>query len=305
MKYHHVRILCLGAAVSAMLSGAAAGQNRRPVRVSEFFASPTCSEEIGSSSADSLAARLSYVSYLRNADECAAAPPDRWRSKREEPSATPPALLARDSVEPVENEFLRMGSAGLVIAAARQHVILILREHNSCSAWYAQAEPDPFEKFSSLHFHVDSEGEDTTFGDYSSAGLYYREPYVARAQQEVGAGSTITLNAHGGFFQWSAPVKIRWQGGPLLQQPPRPLRVGIYSGNSLNGQVTTLLHEFAHVVGLVPIDSGERDSAMISTQNTDIVLHHCRKQIGASVNRTIMLPESLAELERLARPAGN
>jgi hypothetical protein len=303
MKCHQVRVLCWGAAVAAMLAGAAAGQNPRPARAPQFFESPTCAEEISGSSGDSRAARLNYVSYLRNADECGAPLHDRWRSKQEEPSKTPPTLSARDSVQPVANEFLGMGVAGFAIAAIRQQVILILRENNSCSAWYAQAEPNPSEKFSSLHFRIDSEGEDTSFSDYNSFGQYYREPYVARAQQEVGAGSTITLNAHGAFFQWQAPAKLRWGAGPVLQQSPRPLRVGIYSGNSLNGQVTTLLHEFGHIVGLLPIDSGEANSAVVSTRNTDIVLHHCRKQIEASANRTIMLPASLAELERLAQRA--
>jgi hypothetical protein len=275
------------------------------VHAPEFFESAACAEDISGSFGDARAARLDYVSYLRNADECAAPLHDRWRSKEEEPSTTPAALSARHSVQPAENEFLGMGVAGFAIAASREHVVLILRENNSCSAWYAQAEANPSEKFSSLHFRVDSEGEDTSFGDYNSFGRYYREPYVARAQQEVGAGSTITLNAHGAFFQWQAPARLRWGAGPALQQLPRPLRVGMYSGNSLNGQVTTLLHEFGHIVGLLPIDSGEAGSAVVSTQNTDIVLQHCRKQIEASANRTIMLPASLAELERLARRAGH
>ena len=82
-----------------------------------------------------------------------------------------------------------------------------------------------------------------------------------------------------------------------MEQLPRLLHVGSYSGGSVNAQVTTLLHEFGHIVGLLPIDSGEANSAILSTQNTQVVLAHCRKQIEASANRSVMLPESLARLE--------
>jgi hypothetical protein len=302
MKCHYSRALCLGATACVMLCGAASGQSRRPVRYPQFSESTACSDEIASPSEESRSARLNYVSYLRTAVECAVPQPDRWRLSAEQPSETPPTLAARD---PVENEFLGMGVAGFVIAGARQQVILILRESSSCSAWYAQGESNPAAKFASLHFRVDSEGEDTAVGDYSSLGLYYQEPYVARAQQDVGAGSTITLNAHGAYFLWRAPAKAHWGGGPLVQQPPRRLHIGSYAGGSRNAQVTTLLHEFAHIVGLLPIDSGEANSALVSTQNTDIVLSHCRKEIEASANRTIMLPASLVQQERRAQSPGN
>jgi hypothetical protein len=282
-----------------MLSGAATGQNRRPVRFPQFSESAACSDETASPSEESRSARLNYVSYLRTDVECAMPQRDRWRLSEKQPSRTPPALAEHD---PIESEFLGMGAAGFVIAGARQQVILILRESSSCSVWYARGESNPAAKFASLHFRVDSEGEDTALGDYTFLGLYYREPYVARAQQNVGAGSTITLNAHGAFFLWRAPTKAHWGGGPLVQQPPRRLHIASYDGGSLNGQVTTLLHEFAHIVGLLPIDSGEANSALVSTQNTDIVLSHCRKQVEASANRTIMLPALLAQLERLAQP---
>jgi hypothetical protein len=72
------------------------------------------------------------------------------------------------------------------------------------------------------------------------------------------------------------------------------LHVGDYQGGSLKAQVTTLLHEYAHVVELIPVDTGRADGAQLSTQNTETVLRHCRKQIDASPNRTILLPASFA-----------
>jgi hypothetical protein len=130
----------------------------------------------------------------------------------------------------------------------------------------------------------------------------YREPYAARAQQAVGAGSTITLNSNGAFFVYRAPVSVRLSGGgPLIPQSTRQLHVGSYSGGSLNAQITVLLHEYGHIVGLLPVDRGEAGSALLSTQNTDTVLDHCRRQIEASANRVIAIPVTLANLEHRRR----
>jgi hypothetical protein len=241
---------------------------------------------------------ISFVSYLRVVNECVA----------EEPAprllSAAATLAAGEQVppsEPPNSEFQQLGHQGLLIAGSRRQVLDILREGNSCSAWYAGAEPNPWIKFASLHYRVDGEGEDTAVGEQTSFGLYYREPYVARAQQSVGAGSIITLNAHGAFFAGRAPARVYWYGHPVIQQTNKILHVAMYPGGSVNAQVTTLLHEFGHVVGLLPIDSGDANSAILSTRNTDVVLSHCRKQIEASANRSIMLPESLARLEEVPK----
>ncbi|HXT27329.1 MAG TPA: hypothetical protein VN749_21110 [Candidatus Eisenbacteria bacterium] len=301
MKHLYARLLYLGVSASLMLSGSAVGQSHRPLHFPKIVETHACPDEVASPAEESRNARLSYVAYLRTAAECSAPSGDGWRLDDEHPQTTP-AGAARD---PIEDEFLGMGAAGYVIAAARQQVILILRENSSCSVWYAEGEPNPVTKFASLHFHIDSEGEDTVISDYNFLGRYYRQPYVASAQQSVGAGSVITLNAHGAFFLVRAPVKVHSGAGRLVQPPPRLLHIGSYSGGSLNGQVTTLLHEFGHIVGLLPIDSGEANSAQVSTQNTEVVLNHCRKQIEASANRTMVLPASLAQFDRLALTSGN
>jgi len=298
MNCRHARALGLSAVVLVMSSHVVTGQTRRPLRLPGFSEGPACSGEIANPAGTLRTARLSYVSYLRNAEECGFPRSDRSPLNEEEPS---PARLLTLPADPLEKEFLGMGAAGFVIAAARQQVILILAENSSCSSWYAQEEPKSASKFASLHFRVDAQGEDTAIGDYNYFGLYYREPYVARAQQNVGAGSIITLNEYGAFFLWRAPAKARWSGGPLVPQPPKLLRIGNYLGGTVNSQVTTMLHEFAHIIGLLPIDSGEANSALMSTQNTETVLRYCRKQIEASANRTIVLPLSLAQLDRLAR----
>ena len=196
------------------------------------------------------------------------------------------------------DELLSLRSAGFLIARARLEVLEILREGNTCSAWFALNEPAPAIKFASLHFQLDSQGEDSSVGEYTFQGWLFREPYVARTQQNVGAGSTITLNAHGAFFLSQAPATLRSTGAGLpLHHPPRYLRVSDYIGGSLKAQVTTLLHEYAHVVGVVPVDTIGAAAGQLSTQNTEAVMAHCRRQIEASPYRSILIPASLAAFE--------
>jgi hypothetical protein len=297
MVHQHARVVLLSGIVSLFFSTAANGQIRRPVRFLPSADRVPCIDELDVAGQElSRTPRITFVSYLRSVNECVAEEPKLRRSAGE------PTLPAGDKVlapETPDSEFQQFGPQGFVIARARRQALDMLREGNSCSAWYAGAEPDPWIKLASLHYRVDGEGEDTAIGVRTYFGLYYREPYVARAQQNVGAGSVITLNAHGAFFAGQAPARV--YGGPGIQRVNRPLHVAMYSGGSVNAQVTALLHEFGHIVGLLPIDSGDANSAILSSQNTEVVLAHCRKQIEASANRSIMLPESLARLEEVPK----
>jgi len=228
-------------------------------------------------------------------DQPADQPAQPWSASENNPfdSAVP---------QDVSGELLSLRSAGFLIARARLEVLEILREGNTCSAWFAQNEPAPAIKFASLHFQLDTQGEDSSVGEYSFQGWLFREPYVARAQQNVGAGSTITLNAHGAFFLSQATATLRGAGAGLpSHHPPRYLRVGDYLGGSLKAQVTTLLHEYAHVVGVVPVDALGSAAGQLSTQNTEVVVAHCRRQIEASPYRTILIPASLAQFEQPSR----
>jgi hypothetical protein len=242
-------------------------------------------------------ALLSQTSPYFDAD-CLPRKPNRLL---EPPSRPQTDLRTAAPPDSTEDQLETMGASGFYIGRARQEVLEILREGNSCSAWYAEAEPELVAKFASLHFEVDEQGETMTLGEYDSGDVSYREPYVARAQENVGRGSIITLNAHGAFFQSRALAKLRFQGGPFFVQAPKPLHVADYAGGSLNAQVTTLLHEFGHIVGILPVDSGEPRAPLLSTQNTATLLRHCRKQIEASRDRTILMPTSLARLEQSAR----
>jgi len=204
--------------------------------------------------------------------------------------------------DPVEDELRSMGRNGFLIARAREEVSEILREESACSAWYRQEEPDAPRKFRSLRF-ITEEGKASIEAHYDYQGsLVVHEPYVARVQQLVGPGSTVTLNAHGAFFERDAPVGRRMRGGgPVVIQPNRCLHVGDYLGGTLRAQVTTLLHEYAHIVGLLPVDAGYPEAPLLSTRNTRMVLAHCQKEIDMSESRMIVLPEALAALTPVKR----
>jgi hypothetical protein len=297
MFHRHARAIWISAVVSLFFSAATSGQI--PRHLPNLSERAPCMDEADLDREDSShIPRISFVSYLRTVNECVA---DEPAPRHLSAAATLPTGEQAPPYEPPNSEFQLLGYQGFVIARSRRQVLDILRGGNSCSAWYAGAEPNPWIKFASLHYRVDGEGEDTAVGDQTTFGLYYREPYVARAQQNVGAGSIITLNAHGAFFAGRAPARVYWDGGPVIQQTNKFLHVALYPGGSVNAQVTTLLHEFGHIVGLLPIDSGDVNSAILSTRNTDVVLSHCRKQIEASANRSIMLPESLARLEEVPK----
>jgi hypothetical protein len=281
--------------LATVFPGAGKSQIRNSTRRLQFSERPVCSEEAGDPSSPARTARLSFISYLRTEGECGASQPRESGLDDEPSSQALPAFPGRDSVE---SELRQLGAAGYTIAVARQNVLAILRENNSCSAWYAQAEPAPELKFASLGFQTDANGEASAVGEYDYFSVTYREPYVARAQQEVGAGSLITINANGAFFVSRAPAKLRLSsGGLLIPQANKELHVGNYTGGSLYAQVATLLHEYGHIVGLLPVDRGEAGSAMRSTQNTETVLEHCRRQIEASANRAVVLPLALANFE--------
>lgn len=301
MNHRHVRTVCLAVGFSAFLAADVSGQSRRPIRRSYDLDRPPCLDSGEAAFTPRRAPRVTLVSYFESAGFCGTSPAESpsssspEKSARLHPSAGVSDTPATAEYDQIEGELRNLQEPGLRIVLARRQVLAILRENTSCSAWFAQAEPLPFTKLASLHFRLDGDGEFAVLGDHTSSGVFYREPYVARTQQNVGAGSTITLNVHGAFFVSRAPARAILGGSVVLvPQMDRLLHVGNYAGGSLNAQVTTLLHEFAHVVDLLPVDMGEADSAFLSTQNTEVVLQHCRKQIEASAERAILLPLSLA-----------
>jgi hypothetical protein len=189
--------------------------------------------------------------------------------------------------DPVLEELRAMGEKGRLIERARQEVAQILEGHNGCAAWFDQAEPDAARKFRSLHYAIDGSGPQYALKVQNFAGGWvYQQPYVASSMENASAGSTITINGKGAFFQLRAGVRIMPKdGGPGGLSTSQLLHLDLYVGGTLDAQVTTLLHEFTHVVGLLPADGESVSGQELSTQNTQIVLQHCRAQVEAAGKR--------------------
>ena len=160
--------------------------------------------------------------------------------------------------DPVEKELLDLGHFGEGIQNVRAEILGLLSEESSCSAWFRAAEPEAAAKFRSLRYAVDltDPGEILKIPEGADSAVAI-QPYVARTGQNVGAGSTITLNAHGAFFQELARVRTRNSLNDFtLDNKYRPLVVGNFSGGSPAARLLTLLHEFGHIVDILPIDAG-------------------------------------------------
>lgn len=178
-------------------------------------------------------------------------------------------------------ELLAAGKTGFLIESVRSEVLSLLSESNSCTDWFLSVEPAAREKFRSLRFVLDRQGDAEIVRRDGEGGLSgYYHPYVAATRQNVGPGSTITLNANGAFFLASALVRDDSHNVDRLSAASyRLLSVGTYTGGSPEAQLLTLLHEFGHIVDLLPVDADVPSAAFISIQNTETVLHHCRSQI--------------------------
>lgn len=178
-----------------------------------------------------------------------------------------------------------MGKAGQTILRAREKVLEILQTENGCSDWYRKKDPNPAATFQTLSFALDDRGEDYVQESRDLGPLQiFRSPYVAKVYQGDGSYATITLNRRGAFFAGQSRVlEVPKEGGPGNFQGYRLLYVGPYAGNTLHAQVATLLHEFGHLLDLLPIDEGDQDGK--SVHNTYEVLHYCRAEVESKVKR--------------------
>jgi hypothetical protein len=197
-------------------------------------------------------------------------------------SCNPAIRTAAGCPEPkdsVRDDLNTMGKQGSKILLARQKVLEILQTENVCTDWYRSKDSDPAATFRTLTFALDRQGEGYVRHTNEADGMnVFHSPYVARVMQGGGPYATVTINVNGGFFYPTATVvKSHKNGGPLYFQGPRLLRVGPYSGGTLNAQVVALLHEFGHVTDLLPTDWDDYEGK--SRQNTEEVLRFCRAEV--------------------------
>jgi hypothetical protein len=188
----------------------------------------------------------------------------------------------------VQDDLAAMGKTGQKIQRARDRVLEILEAENTCSAWLREKDPNPAVTFRTLDYTVDRHGEAFVHVSRDTGSQYiFRDPYVASVGQDTGAYATITLNAGGAFFQIQASALLSSKdGGQSKISGPRLINIGPYGGNSVAGQTLALLHEFGHVLNLLPVDFNNEDGK--SVQNTAEVLRFCRTEIESKARRGIL-----------------
>jgi hypothetical protein len=185
------------------------------------------------------------------------------------------------SGDPVLEKLSAFGKAGAKIARAREEILDILRTENACTEWFATKDATPANTFQSLNFLLDQRGPKDVFESNVTVSMFIiRQPYVARATQDGGAHTAITINAHGAFYRTQGTaLKVVPEGGPVQADGTRLLTVGAYRGDTLPAQMVTLLHEFGHIIDLLPEDADNLDGK--SVRNTNEVLRHCRGEVEA------------------------
>lgn len=187
--------------------------------------------------------------------------------------------LCSASSDLVRDDLNTMGKHGQSILHARDRVLEILEAENACADWYRTKNSYPAAVFRTLTFSVDRNGDGLVRKSPESEGVeIIRSPYVASVEQDGGPYSTVVINANGAFFYPAANVvEDRFKGGPVDFHGARAIAVGPYSGGSFRAQVLVLLHEFGHVIDLLPEDRDDRDGK--SRQNTVEVLRACRVEV--------------------------
>ncbi|HMI54024.1 MAG TPA: hypothetical protein VK525_21105 [Candidatus Saccharimonadales bacterium] len=190
------------------------------------------------------------------------------------------------SDDPVQSELGSEGTAGATIARARQTVLRILEEKNSCSAWMQQKVADPAGVFRRVHYKIDLNGEKYALKLQSKDDTwYFQDPYAASVIQDGDPPVWVTLNAAGAFFKSGATMRSFYKDGTVAGVLfAKRLNIEIYLGGSLRAQVIILLHELAHVLDAIPADSLTKGDIRLSDRNTETVLHFCRVQVE-SANR--------------------
>ena len=185
----------------------------------------------------------------------------------------------------VQEELGSLGKPGQKILRARERVLEILQTENACSAWFREKDSNPAATFRTLSFAVDRKGEEFVLESRNPGDMnIFRSPYVARVFQADGSYATITINLKGAFFSPMARVvEVQKGRGPWSLLGARVLSVGPYAGDSMHAQILALLHEFGHLVDLLPTDEGDQDGK--SVHNTSEVLRFCRAEVESKARR--------------------
>jgi hypothetical protein len=227
-----------------------------------------------------------------------------WRdAERTRVGSRAVAVAKPDSALPAGRESVLkdIGMEGTNISRARQAVLEILKDTNTCSEWFRQSDPQIADTFSSLSIAVDEDGAKHVIKERNDEGIWIEHgPYIARTWQSAGAGTTVTLNANGAFFRTTGDLyKLEWSGGMENDTGLwRHLHIGPFDGGSLQAQAIALLHELGHVIGAIPSDDASTVGFARSQENTNLILRHCQSQASTLGKRSKLLSAKANSAQR-------
>lgn len=196
-------------------------------------------------------------------------------------AVAPGGFRCGGTADQVLAQLSELGKPGRKIEEARREVLKILQAENACTEWFEAKDGTPAATFQSIEYSIDKHGPQNILElELTESTSILRQPYVASATQDGGAHTKITINANGAFYRPQGNVqKLRREMGPAEWDGTHELQVGTYRGDTLRAQMVTLLHEFGHIVDLLPEDADNLDGK--SVRNTDEVLRHCGAEVEA------------------------
>jgi len=197
-------------------------------------------------------------------------------------SAGPASAARLKHKEHIAGDSSDLPQRGEELERARQQVLVILQANGGCSAWLKETDPNVVEIFRSLRLRVVDEDVSYIQQTYDPRkGFLFKHPWAARTHELAGREALVEFNLNGPFFLSSLPVvQIASPIDAGRFHGFHALSIGSFRGNSLAAQMTTMLHELAHVIGRIPVDDDSWDGR--STRNTAQVLQHCKTEIRAA-----------------------
>jgi hypothetical protein len=173
------------------------------------------------------------------------------------------------------------------ISRARAALNNLLKGKNPCAEFFNQG---------ATNFATNSPGAPTTGADAINAAnivkdpsgpsqivksadqngnIVYSQPYGAKTIEGGGPSGTIDINPNGAFYKTTAFVRGTTQTmGLTIGGTENPHQ---FAGDTLQAQMTILLHEMAHLLNMIPSDGSNPNQSL---RNTQTILDHCKSDIA-------------------------
>jgi RHS repeat-associated protein len=166
------------------------------------------------------------------------------------------------------------------IETAQSAVIAILGGKGPCADFFSKGPREPVAAFAGTHVTTyNGPNYYDTHLDANGNPIGYLENAFTKP---VPFGGIIELNQNGAFFQANV---YAFKPSPGVRPPPAAAMSGSYGGDTLAARVSIMLHEFAHILNLIPPDSSPvaSEAGVKSGANTATIEKNCATAIKEAV----------------------